>query len=232
MGMSQMEFRSNNFGPPLFCNGQRSYYHLNNRLNKSNSGRIDTQWLFPRGAAGRALSYDWDNAPPASDGVNRIWKKSDPATTGIFDLETVRYIVDSEEGRKYWHFFKHMLLASEEHYYISLLYNWNRTALFVQSVTAEMAWNTWTLGLDVPSQGFQTHTHFLAPEQLDIIKGFAMRGMMFARKFSSKKTISLQDAIDSFVHSNASTIAGLYWPGFYSTDMHASLSEWKAKLKI
>jgi hypothetical protein len=231
MGMTQMEYRSNNFGPPLFCHGQQSFYHLNNRINKSSSGRLDTQWLFPRGAAGRALSYDWDKAPPAADRVYRIWKKSDPATTGIYDLDSVRYIVESEEGRKYWHFFKHMLLASEEHYYISLFYNWNRTALFVQSVNAEMVWNTWTLGQDSPGHGFQTHTHFLAPAQLDIIKGFSKRGMMFARKFNTKKSLALLDSIDSYIHSNASTEAGLYWPGFYPIDIHSAGPQWKAKLK-
>lgn len=230
IGVHQMEFRSNNFGPPLFCNGQQSFYHLNNRLNKSNA-RMDTQWLFPRGGSGRALSYDMKNPPPSADGVRRIWKKSDPATTGIFDLESVRYIVESEEGRRYWHFFKRMLLASEEHYYISLLFNWNRTSNFVQSLSSEMAWNTWTLGLDVVGHGFQTHTHFLAPEQLDIIKGFAMRGVMFPRKFNTKKSQELLDMIDSYIHLNASTDAGLYWPGFFNVDVLTPGPKWKAKLR-
>jgi len=44
LGAVPMEFRSNNFGPPLFCAAQSSFYHLDNRQNKS--GRIfDTQWV-------------------------------------------------------------------------------------------------------------------------------------------------------------------------------------------
>ena len=110
-------------------------------------------------------------ASPSFDGIFREWKKSDPATSAAYDRETVDYIVKSEEGKKYWHFFKHMLLGyaarsldrlplvlplthnliashlslcprsrcmrdvrSEEHYYISLLYNWPRTKAFVQVV--------------------------------------------------------------------------------------------------
>ena len=62
----------------------------------------------------------------------------------------MEYIVDSEEGRKYWHFFKHMLLGSEEHYYVSLLYNWPRTTRFIQTLSAQSVWNTWTLGTLIP----------------------------------------------------------------------------------
>ena len=44
LGAVPMEFRSNNFGPPLFCNNQKTFYHLDNRQNKS--GRVhDTMWL-------------------------------------------------------------------------------------------------------------------------------------------------------------------------------------------
>jgi len=43
-GAVPMEYRSNNFGPPLFCNNQKTFYHLDNRQNKS--GRVhDTMWL-------------------------------------------------------------------------------------------------------------------------------------------------------------------------------------------
>ena len=65
---------------------------------------------------------------------------------GAYDRESVEYIVNSEEGKKYWHFFKHMLLGSEEHYYVSLLYNWPRTKAFIQSLSAQSVWNTWKLG--------------------------------------------------------------------------------------
>lgn len=57
----------------------------------------------------------------------------------MYDRATVEYIVESEEGRKYWHYFKHMLLGSEEHYYVSLLYNWPRTRGFVQSLSAQVS---------------------------------------------------------------------------------------------
>ena len=69
--------------------------------------------------------------------------------TGAYDRETVEYVVNSEEGKKYWHFFKHMLLGSEEHYYVSLLYNWPRTKAFIQSLSAQSVWNTWKLGVYV-----------------------------------------------------------------------------------
>jgi hypothetical protein len=47
LGAVMSEMRSNNFGPPLFCSGKASFYHLDSRQNKS--GRVlDTQWLFPR----------------------------------------------------------------------------------------------------------------------------------------------------------------------------------------
>lgn len=106
------------------------------------------------------------------------------------------YIINSVEGRKYYHFFKHMLLGSEEHYYVSLLYNWPRTKAFVQSLSAQIVWNTWELGLWEQSEGFQTHTHFLSLNEWDILAGFSKRGMMFARKFSTKKTAALLDRID------------------------------------
>ncbi len=35
LGAVPMEFRSNNFGPPLFCNNRSSFVHLDNRQNKS-----------------------------------------------------------------------------------------------------------------------------------------------------------------------------------------------------
>jgi hypothetical protein len=112
-----MEYRSTNFGPPLFCNGKRSFYHLDNRGNKS--ARIyDTQWLFPRDrfpGRGRAYAGEDPKHPiyPV-DGVFRVWKKSDPATTGAYDWKSVEYIVDSTEGKKYFHFFQHMLLGKSD----------------------------------------------------------------------------------------------------------------------
>ncbi|RYG69047.1 hypothetical protein EON64_03715 [archaeon] len=231
LGAVPMEYRSNNFGPPLMCNGGSSFYHLDNRVNKSNSV-LDTQWLFPRDVfRGRGRAYaneDKQFATPSADGTWRVWKKSDPATTGAYDLKSVRYIVESEEGRKYWHFFKHMLLGSEEHYYVSLLYNWDETRAFVQTLSAEIVWNTWEMGLWEASGGFQTHTHFLTLNEWDILKGFSLRGMMFARKFSHKKTKAVLDRIDVEFLNNASWAGGLYWPGFYEVDIKSPGKEWIA----
>jgi hypothetical protein len=229
-----MEYRSNNFGPPLFCNGQKTFYHLDNRQNKT-AKRFDTQWLFPRDIfpkRGRAFAEEnRAYATPSFDGQWRVWKKSDPATSAAYDRETIDYIVDSEEGRKYYHFFKHMLLGSEEHYQVSLLYNWERTRSFVQTLSAEMVWNTWILGLWENSNGFQTHTHFLSSKEFELLKGFSKRGMMFARKFSTKKNQDVLDLIDGYIHNNASTDAGLYWPGFYYTDITSPGKTWIAELR-
>ena len=141
------------------------------------------------------------------------------------------YIVNSLEGRKYWHYFKHMLLGSEEHYYVSLLYNWNRTQSFVQTLSAQMVWNTWKIGLWESNAGFQTHTHFLTLNEWDILHGFAKRGMIFARKFSTKKTAALLDKIDAAFLHNESTDAGLYWPGFFEVDTTTPGREWKQLYK-
>ena len=232
LGAVPMEYRSTNFGPPLFCNNKRSFYHLDNRRNKS-STIFDTQWLFPRDKVwgrGRAFA-DWDPikyATPSFDNVWRIWKKSDPATTGAYDRESVDYIVNSEEGRKYYHFFKQMLLGSEEHYYASLLYNWPRTQSFVQSISAQTVWNTWELGLWEQNTGFQTHTHFLTPNEWKILVGMSRRGMFFARKFNSKKTPDILDMIDAYIHHNKSTDSGTMWPGFFDIDTSTYGKTWVA----
>ena len=231
LGAVPMEYRSTNFGPPLLCNNKKSYYFLDNRRNKTRTeGTLDTQWLFPRDKFhGRAYSnWDPNMATPASDGIWRIWKKSDPATSGAYDLESVDYITESVEGRKYYHFFKHMLLGSEEHYYASLLFNWPRTQGFVQTLSAQGVWNTWELGLWEQSLGFLTHTHFLSPNEMPILKGFARRGMLFARKFSSTKTPEVLDMIDNYIHNNVSTDAGLMWPGFFEVDTWSPGKVWVA----
>ena len=229
LGAVPMEYRSGNFGPPVFCNNQSSFYHLHNRFNKSGSVH-DTQWLFPRDifkGRGRAIAEESPHYATSSfDKQWRVWKKSDPATSGAYDRESVNYIVHSEEGRKYWHFFKHMLLGSEEHYYVSLLYNWPRTRAFVQTLSAEIVWNTWELGLWERAAGFQTHTHFLTEKEMDILKGFSLRGMMFARKFSTKKTPELLDRIDREILFNQSFEAGLYWPGYFYTDLTTYGKSW------
>ena len=148
MGNSPMELRAFHFGPPLTCAFSQGYYRLEPRRNfelYNSSVSFDTQWLFPRNFRGRAIIADIESNVKlrSFDGVFRVWKKSDPATTGAYDRESVEYIVRSEEGKKYFHFFKHMLLGSEEHYYVSLLYNWARTRSFVQTLSAQTVWNTW-----------------------------------------------------------------------------------------
>ena len=230
LGAVPMEYRSTNFGPPLLCNGKKSFYHLDNRRNKSREGIIDTQWLFPRDKFhGRAFSnWDPNMATPAPDGVWRIWKKSDPATTGAYDRESVEYIANSEEGKKYYHFFKHMLLGSEEHYYVSLLFNWPRTQGFVQTLSAQTVWNTWEIGMWEQNLGFLTHTHFLTPNEMPLLQGFSRRGMLFARKFNSKKTPLLLDMIDDYIHKNETTEAGLMWPGFFDVDVTSPGKIWIA----
>ena len=175
LGQVPMEFRSGNFGPPLTCQGERGFAHLDNRRN--DTGRFDTQWLFPRDKWPRRGRATVDEDPniviPAVDNVFRVWKKSDPAFSAVYDRETINYIVNSEEGKKYYHFFKHMLLGSEEHYYVSLLYNWKRTRAFVSTISAQAVWNTWELGqFDKMSGGFRTHTHYLSEKEWSFLQVF------------------------------------------------------------
>ena len=140
MGDNLMEVRAYSYAPPLMCNNAQGFYRLDTR------GFNNTQWLFPREGAlrngkARAMIRNPSKRPVSRgrrhngaedvktndkslssfDGQLRLWRKSDPGTSAAYDRESVRYIIDSEEGRKYYHFFKHMLLGSEEHYYISLL---------------------------------------------------------------------------------------------------------------
>ena len=117
-----------------------------------------------------------DKSLSSFDGQLRLWRKSDPGTSAAYDRESVRYIIDSEEGRKYYHFFKHMLLGSEEHYYISLLYNWPRTKAFVTNIASQAVWNTWSLGAwGSGFGGFQTHTHYLTENEMPILRGLGKR---------------------------------------------------------
>ena len=53
-----------------------------------------------------------------------------------------------------------------------------------------------------------------------------MRGMMFARKFSTTKTAALLDRIDEHILLNKSTDAGLYWPGFFEVDTTTPGKQW------
>lgn len=144
------------------------------------------------------------------DGVFRVWYKSDPATTAVYDRESVEYIVKSDEGMKYYHFFKMTLLGSEEHYFISLLRNWERTRKFVGSIEACPVWSTWRFGgitpfdankfianLTYPSSKETTvHTRFVTINEMEILKGMRALGVFFARKFTSNAN-RLMDKIDT-----------------------------------
>jgi hypothetical protein len=48
--------------------------------------------------------------------------------------------------------------------------------------------------------------------------------------FSSKKTAALLDKIDKHFLLNETTDAGLYWPGFFPTDVTSPGPVWKAAL--
>ena len=61
----------------------------------------------------------------------------------------------------------------------------------------------------------------LTPQHDDLLTiiGFAKRGMIFARKFSTAKTGALMDRIDEAFLFNTSSDAGLFWPGYFPTDI-------------
>ena len=240
MGSNAMETRAYSYAPTLACYGAYTFYRLDTRL-----ARNDSQWLFPRAGSivgGRARvvtrlaspgfvpealgqgrlrksrNFDSTHGPSYSnvDGKHRAWRKSDPGTSGAYDFRSVRHIIDSEEGRKYYHFFKHMLLGSEEHYYITMLYNWPRTRKFVTSLSAQAVWNTWQFGTwEASMGGFKTHTHFLSEANLPLLRGLSKRGVLFARKLSEKKTPIVLDALDAFI-DGAKSLQGKYWPGFFA----------------
>ena len=232
MGDNLMEVRAYSYAPPLTCNSAQGFYRLDTR------GFNNTQWLFPRegalrGGKARAMIHNPGNRPKkrprrhgkssvdkdsggltSFDGNLRLWRKSDPGTTAAYDRESVRYIVGSEEGRKYYHFFKHMLLGSEEHYYVSLLYNWSRTHAFVTNIASQSVWNTWSLGTWEGSLGgFRTHTHYLTAKEMSILRGLGKRGVFFGRKFGTKNGAVL-DEIDAFVDAEGSS-SGKMWSGFF-----------------
>ena len=55
--------------------------------------------------------------------------------------------------------------------------------------------------------------------------------MMFARKFSTKKTAALLDKVDSYILLNESTDAGLSWPGFFDVDIKSPGKTWKSSFR-
>lgn len=169
------------------------------------------QWLFGKcnrkGQVGNANAYDDPkHSSLPRDGVFRVWAKSDPATTAVFDRRSAEYIVHSDEGRKYYHFFKHMLLGSEEHYFVSLLANWQKTAACVSRFSSMAVWNSWTRGSLQPggrvmrggAAAGSPHTSYLTRAELSLLRGLARNGVFFARKFSGNNASSaLLDELDA-----------------------------------
>jgi hypothetical protein len=228
LGTKTLEQKAALFGPLLTCNGQSSYYRLDNRRNKTVDG-FDTQWLIAK--------YPQNNRMmtpiPAFDGAIRNWAKSDPSTTGIYDKETVDYIVNSEEGKKYYHFFKSTIMGTELHYFAILLLNWSRTQNFVQLLNAQSVWNTWALGSEEEgkSNGFHSYQppNMLSTQEFKILQGLSKRGVMFGGRFHSVKTKSLLDMIDRRLLVNA-TDAGSLWPGLYPVDLEMAGPQFKAMI--
>jgi hypothetical protein len=186
------------------------------------------QWLFGRSTRKDRVGHvnvDWDkeHSTLPRDKVFRVWCKSDPGTTAVYDFESVNYIVNSIEGRKYFHFFKHMLLGSEEHYFVSLLVNWDRTRAFVNTYDSQAVWNSWVVGSLSPSpeQSGQyskrkkrrpnaertPHVSYVTMSELDILKGLSHRGVFFARKFSLARSDILA-AVDDTILMNSTFPAG------------------------
>ena len=261
MGINVMPMRTFNYGTATQCHGGRGWYRLDPRrsdydirYNDTGRGELgsDTQFLFTkdrfkRGGQATILrtkaspsGFDRKLHMSSNDRVFRRWTKSDPMFTGAYDRESVRYIVESNEGKLYFQYFSRFLMGSEEHYFSSLFYNWPRTSSFVTSLAAQTQWNTWKYGIYIKNtDGFKMHTHYLTPKELQLLRGMSKRGVFFARKFSTQYTADLQNMIDeqmlgidcrpghdtycrppaeNIVNSslpyNITRDAGRYWPGF------------------
>lgn len=241
IGSNLMETRAYSYAPPLHCNGAHTYYRLDLRNARNDSqwlfpragnlrdrSRVVTKLaknyvpeepVLPLHLDPNRKSRNFNVVRATSysnvDAQHRAWRKSDPGTSAAYDRTSVNYIIDSEEGRKYYHFFKHMLLGSEEHYYITLLYNWDRTRKFVTSLSSQGVWNTWKFGTwEAGMGGFKTHTHFLTMANLPLLRGLSKRGVLFGRKLSQKKTGDVIDALDAFIDDPTSA-QGTLWPGYF-----------------
>ena len=264
MGKEFMQMRTFNYGTSTNCNGGRDYYRLDPRRNVTGQtpSRFASQFLFPldevRPRNPFAVTYhnkeDAHKYKLPPDGGWRKWTKSDPMFTGAYDRESVRYIVESNEGKRYFQYFSRFLMGSEEHYFSSLFYNSPRTSSFVTSLAAQTQWNTWKYGIYIKNtDGFKMHTHYLTPKELQLLRGMSKRGVFFARKFSTQYTADLQNMIDEQMlgidcrpgHDtycrppaenpinntdtspyNMTLDAGRYWPGFLS-DVHDLRLPWK-----
>ena len=254
IGKVPMESRTFNFGIPLTCNSGRGWYRVDPRRTAlpGSPEPFDSQSLFPRDMTkvgqNKFYGVTWQKEEEtqlynrSSDGVFRKWLKSDPLFTGAYDRETVRYILKSEEGLKYYNYFSRFLMGSEEHYFSSLLYNYNRTRGFVGSLRAQTQFNTWKLGIYLPvTDGFKMHTHYLNYSDIGVLRGMSKRGVFFARKFCSwlpdnVEALNMIDEqllvidctpgsdryckkpavnlIPDTVTYNLTSEAGRYWPGY------------------
>lgn len=152
--------------------------------------------------------YKYKDVSLPIDGVYRMFMKSDPATSSVLDRKSVEYAVNSEEGLKYYHFFKYMLLPSEEHYFASLFGNWQRTQKFVKMLPSINIYNTFIEGSLKPNGTARTkadrslHASYLSIDDIEMLKGLSEVGVFFARKFSSSQNITL-DLIDRDILNNS-----------------------------
>ena len=253
--------RTLNYGTATLCNDRRGHYRLDTRRNTTHDTppRFGTQFLYPKDDVRKkdpfAVWYhsvnDTSMYVPSADGGWRMWRKSDPMFTGAYDRESVKYILDSEEGRKYFQFYSRFLMGSEEHYFSSLFYNWDRTRSFVTSLSAQTQYNTWRHGLYFKvTDGFKMHTHYLNISEIHMLRGMAKRGVFFARKFTAgiPQTSDLLNMIDEqllgidcktdtfcrrpkhnlipkLYQYDISGDAGKYWPGYSDVPMDLSMTK-------
>lgn len=139
--------------------------------------------------------------------------KSDPATSSVIDRESAEYIVNSEEGMRYYHFFKHTLVGAEEHYFISLLGNWKMRGNSVKEVERIPIVNSWNLGrirsTDVSRRNKHektVHTSYLGLEEFEFLKGLSEVGVFFARKFSTSLADILNIIDNQFLLNSSSLV--------------------------
>ena len=263
IGQEPMMMRSTNFGIPVTCSDNRNWYRLDPRrydMTNPENPRYNTQFLYTKEIwKDQYATKDGPYQPHMHihnpDKIFRMWVKSDPMFTGAYDYESVKYILDSEEGRKYYQFFSRFLMGSEEHYFSSLFFNWNRTKSFVSSLSAQTQWNTWKYGIYLPiTDGFKMHTHYLNISEIHFMRGMSKRGVFFARKFSTKLTSDLLNMMDeqmlgidctkdayckpptvnlipSTIAYNITNDAGRFWPGFVPVDMKSPKKEFAKTAK-
>ncbi len=168
------------------------------------------------------------------DGVYRMFMKSDPATSSVLDRKSVEYAINSEEGIKYYHFFKYMLLPSEEHHLASLFGNWYHTQNFVRMLPSINIYNTFIEGSLKPNGTARTktdkslHASYLRMHDLEMIKGLSEAGVFFARKFTSNQN-NILDVIDSDLLNNSSFPHAAYIYKYFEDSKRKSESIMRTK---